>query len=49
MIFFIFFLTSSYGLGAAVISNDLERCDRVSKVRVACNLKLKFSAIMHLK
>jgi hypothetical protein len=24
----------SYGLGAAVISNDLERCERVTKVRL---------------
>ena len=28
-----------YGLGAAVISNDLERCDRVSKVRLDLCLK----------
>jgi len=26
-------MSHSYGLGAAVISNDLERCDRVTKVR----------------
>jgi hypothetical protein len=24
----------SYGLGSAVMSNDLERCERVSKVRL---------------
>ena len=29
----------SYGLGAAVISNDLERCDRISKVRLGLYLK----------
>lgn len=23
----------SYGLGAAVVSNDLERCERLTKVR----------------
>jgi hypothetical protein len=24
----------SYGLGSAVMSNDLERCERISKVRL---------------
>jgi hypothetical protein len=27
-------ISHSYGLGAAVISNDPERCDRVAKVRL---------------
>lgn len=31
----------SYGLGAAVISKDLERCDRVSKVRQSSNLSFE--------
>ena len=29
-----YFVLHRYGLGGAVISNDLERCDRVSKVRL---------------
>lgn len=32
-----FLLFYSFGLGGAVLSNDLERCERISKVLKICN------------
>ena len=39
------FIFHSYGLGAAVISKDLERCERLTKVKTIAFLNAAFAYI----